>query len=251
VLLTTVGLLVEIEIYSDVVCPWCYLGKTRLERALATYPGEVTLRWRAFQLDPDMPHECQPLLGWLGQRFGGEERARQIMGHVTALAAAEGLSLDFDRALIANTFDAHRLLWFADQPETVVFGAGPDTQAELADALHRAHFTDGLDIGSMHTLVEIADQVGLDPDRTHQFLTSNEGTADVRAQIAHAHDVGITSVPTFVFAGKYAVTGAQETSTLRGVLDEVARREGMAPDMRSFIPGQRTTAAQQDDPSVA
>src|SRR6185369_16456646 len=155
VLLTTVGLLVEIEIYSDVVCPWCYLGKTRLERALATYPGEVTLRWRAFQLDPDMPHECQPLLGWLGQRFGGEERARQIMGHVTALAAAEGLSLDFDRALIANTFD-----------------------------------TDGLDIGSMHTLVEIADQVGLDPDRTHQFLTSNEGTADVRAQIAHAHDVG-------------------------------------------------------------
>jgi predicted DsbA family dithiol-disulfide isomerase len=251
VLLTTVGLLVEIEIYSDVVCPWCYLGQARLDAALASYDGEVTLRWRAFQLDPDTPHECQPVLDYIGRRLGGAERARQAVAHVSGLAAAEGLHLDFDRALIANTFDAHRLLWFADQPETVVFGAGPDTQQELADALHRAHFAEGRDIGSFETLVDIATELGLDPERVGQFLVSNEGTADVRAQIAHAHDVGITSVPTFVFAGKYAVTGAQETATLRAVLDEVSRREGMTPTLRSLIPNQRTTAAHEDDASIA
>jgi predicted DsbA family dithiol-disulfide isomerase len=242
---------VEIEIYADVVCPWCYLGKTRLEAALATYDGEVTVRWRAFQLDPDTPHECQPLLAWLGRRYGGLERARQMVAHVTEVAAADGLELDFERAVIANTFHAHRLLWFADQPETVVFGAGPDTQSELAEALQRAHFTLGRDIGSVAELVDVAAEVGLDPERTHQFLTSNEGTADVRAQIAHAHDVGITSVPTFVFEGRYAVTGAQDLATLRSVLQEVARREGMAPTVNSLIPKQRNTAPHEDDASVA
>jgi predicted DsbA family dithiol-disulfide isomerase len=239
---------VEIEIYSDVACPWCYLGKTRLEAALATFDAEVTLRWRAFQLDPDAPHECRPLLPWLAERFGGPDRARQSVARVTALARAEGLALDFDRAVIANTFDAHRLLWFADQPQTVLFGAGPDTQAEMADALHRAHFSEGLDIGSLDVLVAVAEQVGLEPDRVRAFLSCTEGTADVRAQIAHAHDVGITSVPTFVFAGKYAVTGAHEAATLRSVLAEVARREGLAPTLHTMIPSQRTAPAHEADP---
>jgi predicted DsbA family dithiol-disulfide isomerase len=242
---------VEIEIYSDVVCPWCYLGKTRLDAALATYDGEVTVRWRAFQLDPDTPHECRPLLPWLGERVGGIDRARQMMGHITSLAAADGLPLDFERALIANTFDAHRLLWFADQPETVFFGAGPDTQAELAEALHRAHFIDGLDIGSFDVLVDLAETAGLNGSRVRDFLASTEGTADVRAQIAHAHDVGITSVPTFVFAGKYAVTGAQDVATLRSVLAEVTRREGMTPTLRKLIPSQRTAHENENDPTVA
>src|SRR3954454_1050840 len=164
---------VEIEIYSDVVCPWCYLGKTRLEAALAAYDGEVTLRWRAFQLDPGASYRSEPLLGWLGGRFGGEERARQTIAHVSALAAAEGLHFDFDRAVIANTFAAHRLLWFADQPETVLYGAGPDTQPELAEALYRAHFTEGRGLGSFADLIDIAAGVTLDPARTRHFLTSN------------------------------------------------------------------------------
>jgi predicted DsbA family dithiol-disulfide isomerase len=240
---------VEIEIYSDVVCPWCYLGKARLEAALATFDAEVTVRWRAFQLDPDAPHECRPLMPWLAAKFGGIDRARQTVAHVTALARAEDLSLDFERAVIANTFDAHRLLWFADQPQTVFYGAGPDTQAEVADALHRAHFSEGRDIGSLDVLASVAEGAGLDPDRAREFLTSTEGTADVRAQIAHAHDVGITSVPTFVFAGKYAVTGAQETATLRSVLAEVARREGMLPTLNALIPNQRS-ASEQSDPNL-
>jgi predicted DsbA family dithiol-disulfide isomerase len=241
---------VEIEIYSDVVCPWCYLGKTRLEAALASFDGEVTLRWRAFQLDPDMPHDARPLLSWLGPRFGGEDRASQAMARVTALAEAEGLRLDMGRALIANTFAAHRLLWFADQPEAVVFGATAETQPELADALYRAHFCYGLDVSSYEVLTEQAEEVGLDGGRVWQLLTSNEGTADVRGQIAQAHDLGISSVPTFVFAGKYAVTGAQETATFRNVLAEVTRREGMAPTLDALIPNQRTAPAADDDTRV-
>jgi predicted DsbA family dithiol-disulfide isomerase len=247
---------VEIEIYSDVVCPWCYLGKRRLDAALASfdddpYAGEVTLRWRPFQLDPDAPRDGRPLLGWLGTRFGGEARARAAMAHVTSVGAAEGLRFDLDRATAGNTFDAHRLLWFADQPEAVFFGAFADTQPRLAEALHRAHFTEGLDICSHDVLASLAVEIGLEADRVRRLLGSNEGTADVRAQIAQSHDLGITSVPTFVFAGKYAVTGAQDPSVLRSVIDEVGRREGMVPTLRSLIPSQRPAPASEDDTRVA
>jgi predicted DsbA family dithiol-disulfide isomerase len=242
---------VEIEIYSDVVCPWCYVGKTRLELALSSFDGEVTWRWRAFQLDPSTPHDARPLLGWLGPKFGGEQQARQVMAHVTATAHAEGLRLDLDRALIANSFDAHRLLWLADQPETVLFGATADTQPELAEALHRAHFTDGLDIGSPDVLVNLAAEAGLDRERVRQYLASTEGIADVRAEIARAHDLGITSVPTFIFAGKYAVTGALETSAFSSALREVSQREGMHPTANPPIPNQRTAPATDDDSRVS
>jgi len=242
---------VEIEIYSDVVCPWCYLGKARLDAALASFDGDVVLRWRAYQLDPNAPHDCRPLIRWLGPRFGGEDRARQAMAHITATGAAEGLTFDFDRALSANSFDAHRLLWYADQPEAVFFGATADTQPELAEALHRAHFADGLDISSHDVLVSLAVEVGLEADRLWRLLSSTEGTADVRAQIAQAHDLGITSVPTFVLAGKYAVTGAQDADSLQSVLVEVARREGLAPALRSIVPSQRSSPASEDDSRVA
>jgi predicted DsbA family dithiol-disulfide isomerase len=241
---------VEVEIFSDVVCPWCYLGKTRLEAALTSFDSEVTLRWRAFQLDPDTPRTPQPLLTWLGAKFGGEQRARQMMAQVASTAAEVGLHLDFDRALITNSFDAHRLLWLADQPETVLLGATADTQPELAGILHRAHFTDGLDIGSPDVLVDLADEVGLDRASVRDYLMSNRGIADVRAEIARAHDLGITSVPTFIFAGKYAVTGAQDIATFGAVLREVAEREGMAPATTPPIPNQRTAPATDGDSRV-
>lgn len=241
----------EIEIYSDVVCPWCYLGTARLQRALATSDlhSDVVLRWRAFQLDPSAPSVGEPLLPWLAPRFGGVERARQVQAHVAALADAEGLHLDFDRALIANTFDAHRLLWFADQPEAVMFGATADTQPELAEALYRAHFTDGLDVSSHQVLAGLAADVDLDPDRVGDLLASTEGTADVRGQLAYGHDLGITAAPTFVFAGKYAVSGARDDFT--GILSEVARREHLTPTTSSLIPQQRRAPAADDDTRVS
>jgi predicted DsbA family dithiol-disulfide isomerase len=244
---------VEIEIYSDVVCPWCYLGKRRLEAALAASPlaDDVVLRWRAFQLDPTTPREGRPLISWLGPKFGGEDRARQTWSRVTALGAVEGIRIDFERAVIANTFDAHRLLWFADQPSSVLLGATADTQPELAEGLHRAHFTEGLDIGAHKVLSSVAASVGLDQLRVREMLASTDGTADVRAQMAQAQDLGITSVPTFIFAGKYAVTGAQDASTLAKVLAEVARREHLTPTVGTLVPQQRTAPAAEDDTRVS
>jgi predicted DsbA family dithiol-disulfide isomerase len=233
----------EIEVYSDVVCPWCYLGKARLDAALATYRGEAVVRWRAFQLDPGAGRE--PVVGRLARKFGSDEAARRAIARVTALGEAEGLTFDYDRAVSADTFDAHRLLWFADRPEAVLSGATADTQARLAEALHRAHFTDGLDLAAADVLASLAAEVGLAADRVRRLLASGEGYAEVRGQLAHARALGITAVPTFVFAGRYAVAGAQSADVLRSVLDEVARLES-APD-RPLIPGQRADDSCADD----
>ncbi len=242
----------QIEIYADVVCPWCYLGKRRLEAALARSPfaQDAILRWRPFQLDPDTPSAPQPRMAWLARRSGGPDAARVAAEQVLSVAAAEGLRFDLDRAIMTNTFDAHRLLWFADQPEAVFSGATADTQPELVEAMHRAHFTDGLDLGSPEVLVELAEDVGLDGDRVARLLSTREATADVRGQLARAYDLGITSVPTFVFSGTYAVTGAQDVRAMTSVLAEVARRERLAPTVASLIPQQRTAPAADDDTRV-
>ena len=239
---------VQIEIYADVVCPWSYLGKRRLEVALAGSPlgPEAILRWRPFQLDPDAPRTSQPLMTWLARRLGGPGNARAAADEVIRIGSAEGLTFDYDRAVIGNTFDAHRLLWFADQPEAVFFGATADTQPELVEALHRAHFADGLDLTDHDVLVALAAGVDLDPDRVAALLSSREGTADVRGHLARAYDLGITSVPTFVFAGTYAVTGAQDARAMTSVLAEVARRERLTPTAGALIPHQRTAVADGD-----
>jgi predicted DsbA family dithiol-disulfide isomerase len=206
---------VEIEIWADVVCPWCYMGKIRLEKALASYAGLVTVRYRPFQLDPRPVDVSTPLVDAMARRFGGSERVRQMFAHTAEVAAGDGLTLNFDRAVAANTLDAHRLVWFAGE-----HGRG----SEMLDAIYRAHFTDGVDLGSRPALAELAAGVGL--DGAAGFLADDDaGTAEVHASLAEARELGITGVPMFVFAGKYAVSGAQPPETLRSVLDEVERRE--------------------------
>ena len=213
----------HIDIYSDVVCPWCYIGKHRLEQALASYDGDVTIRYRPFQLDPRPVAEPRPLVEALADKFGGRERVEQMFAHTTRVAAEVGLTLRFDRAVSANTFDAHRLIWFADSRGKA---------ADMVERLYRAHFTDGIDVGSRSALATLAAEVGLDESEVREFLDSQLGRKEVAADLAAAHELGVTSVPTFVFAGKYAVTGAQEPATLRAVLDEVARREAAEAVLR-------------------
>ncbi|MFG2011086.1 DsbA family protein [Micromonospora sp. NPDC048868] len=206
----------EIEIYADVVCPWCYIGKRRLEQALEAYDGEVTVRYRPFQLDPSPVPEPRPLVDAMAAKFGGPDRVRQMFGQVTEVAAQIGLKLDFDRAVAANTFDAHRLVaWATDRGRA----------AETVDALYRAHFTDGVDVGSRDALAALAAEVGLDAAEARRFLDSGERVAELSAELATARQIGVTSVPTFVLAGRYAVTGAQEPETLLAALAEVDRRE--------------------------
>jgi predicted DsbA family dithiol-disulfide isomerase len=209
----------EIEIYADVVCPWCYIGKRRLEQALESYDGDVTVRYRPFQLDPSPVPEPRPLVEAMAAKFGGPDRARQMFGHVTEVAAGAGLKLDFDRAVAANTFDAHRLVsWATDRGRP----------AEMVDALYRAHFTDGVDVGSRDALAALAGEVGLDEAEARRFLDSDERVGELSAELATARQIGVTSVPTFVLAGKYAITGAQEPETLLAALAEVERRESAA-----------------------
>jgi predicted DsbA family dithiol-disulfide isomerase len=149
----------------------------------------------------------------------------------TAAGASAGITMNFSSALVANTFDAHRLIWFAGSPQAVPYGADADTQQHVVEALHAAHFTHGRDIADVDTLVAVAASVGLDAARVEKLLRSDEGVAEINAELSEARDLGVTSVPTFVFAGKYAVTGAQDPATLASVLDEVARRENLSPTL--------------------
>ncbi|TDC84115.1 DsbA family oxidoreductase [Micromonospora sp. KC606] len=206
----------EIEVYADVVCPWCWIGKRRLEEALESYDGEVTVTYRPFQLDPAPVTEPRPLLAALADKFGGPQRAESLASQVTQVAASVGVEMRFDHAVQANTFEAHRLIRFA---------AERGRSEQVIEALYRAHFTDGVDVGSRDALVTLAVVVGLDEAETRVYLASNEGRREVAADLSAARQLGVSSVPTFVLAGKYAVTGAQEPETLLAALREAAQRE--------------------------
>ena len=204
--------------WADVICPWCYLGKRRLEQALTEFPGDVKVTYRAYQLDSSPVPRPMPIKEAMAAKFGRSASADEMLAQVTAVAAGDGLTLDYDRAIAANTFDAHRLIAWA---------AGQDRQAEMLDALQRAHFQDGIDVGSHAALAGVAAGIGLDRASALAYLDSNAGTGAVNADLAEARELGITSVPTFVIDGKYAVQGAQETATLVAALEEITRREAV------------------------
>ncbi|MDG4822204.1 DsbA family oxidoreductase [Asanoa sp. WMMD1127] len=206
----------EIEIYADVVCPWCYIGKRRLEKALASYPRDVRVRYRPFQLDPSPVSHPEPTIEALARKFGGPARARQITEHTAKTAAMDGLEIDFAKSLTANTFDAHRVVRLADEE---------GKSGEMVEALYEAHFVDGVDVGSHAQLARLAGTIGLDEAAVAAYLESGGGADEVRAALAEARDLGITAVPMFIFAGKYGVSGAQEPATLLEVLAEVEKRE--------------------------
>ncbi|MBI5088237.1 MAG: DsbA family oxidoreductase, partial [Actinobacteria bacterium] len=159
----------DVEIWSDIVCPWCYIGKVRFERAVAEVADDIEVRWvyRPYQLDPRAPAgAATPVVDAYAAKFGGPERAQQIIQHVTSVAAAEGIEFRMDRALRANTFLAHRLMWLAE---------GSGHQHALKTRLLRAYFEDGLDIGDPDVLARCADEVGIAADRARAFLDSDEG----------------------------------------------------------------------------
>jgi predicted DsbA family dithiol-disulfide isomerase len=209
---------VNIEVWSDVVCPWCYLGKRRIETALHGFGGDATLTFRAYQLDPAPVPEALPLKQVMATKFGGAARAQEMFDHVTSIAAADGLTLRFERAVAANTFDAHRLIAWA---------AGQELQLNMIETLQQAHFADGVDIGSHTELARLAGSIDLDARAALAYLATPAGTEAVNADLTEARELGITSVPTFVIDRKYAIQGAQEPTALRSALEEIARREAV------------------------
>jgi predicted DsbA family dithiol-disulfide isomerase len=216
---------VSIDIYSDVVCPWCYIGKRRFEAGLAeaTADGDLgvdfDIEFKPFQLDPTAaPGVAGPVLDAYAQKFGGMEKAEQIIGHVTRTAAEDGLEFRMDRALRANTLLAHRLIWWTGRPDS------PVSQDAMKERLLQAYFIDGTHIGDAGALADCAADIGVDRDAAIAFLESSEGTAEVAAELDHARDAGITAVPTYVFQDQWAVPGAQDSATFAKVLRKMAER---------------------------
>lgn len=205
----------KVEIYSDIACPWCYIGERRFGRALAAFPqaGEVEVVFRPYQLDPGLPHAPSPLVDRLKDKFGA--RAEAAVRQVEAAGAQEGLTFRFDRAQAVNTLTAHRLLRLAERE----YGAA--AQRALAEKLFEAHFSLGADVADADTLADLAVAAGLERARVEAYLASGEGLREVQDEIAHAQRLGVRAVPTFVFDGKYAVQGAQPTSAFLQVLEEV------------------------------
>ena len=193
----------RVEIYSDIVCPWCFIGKRRWEKAIETagYANHVQVTWRPFQLNPTMPKSGMDRRTYLEAKFGGADARREIEERLAKAGVADGIMFAFDRiARTPNTFEAHRLMWFAQQHKR---------QDDLAEGLFHAYFSEGRDIGDGQTLVDVAAEIGLDRDATRQFLASDQGVEVVREEETAGHRLGIRGVPYFVLNGTYAISGAQ------------------------------------------
>ncbi len=211
----------QVEIWSDVVCPWCYIGKRRFERAVDELQGEIDIdvTYRPYQLDPTAsPGKSQPVFEAYAKKFGGPEQATAIIDRVTATAAEDGIEFHMDRALRANTLLAHRLLWLAELP------GSPVNQSDLKERLLRAYFVDGLDIGDPEVLADCAAEVGLPRQDAIDFLESERGRAEVASHLEQAADAGISAVPTFVINGQWAIPGAQDTDTFLNVFRRLGEK---------------------------
>ena len=207
-----------IDVWSDVVCPWCYIGEKRLEQALAQRPElAVEIRWQPFQLRPDMPAQGEPWGAFAFEKFGGIARAQAAFNQVTTVGREVGLEFNFDRVTSApNTVDAHRLILLAGE-----YGL----QWPLATALFAAYFSDGRNLNDHAQLVEIAVGVGLDGAAVRALLASDAKIADVQHNQESATQLGVQGVPFYVLDQRYAVSGAQPVGVFLRALDTAAREQ--------------------------
>lgn len=221
----------KVEIWSDVACPWCFIGKRRFEAAVAEFGHPVEVTYRSYQLDPSLPpHDPRSELDYLVVSKGmSREQVQAMLAQVTQVAASVGLSFDFDHLVVANSFTAHRLLQFAAQ-----FSKAP----ALKEALLAAHFEQGRDIGDPDTLVDLAASVGLDGEQAREVIMTKAYTDQVRADIAEARQVGVSGVPFFVFEDTYAVSGAQPTEVFVDVLRQVRQLTRPQPITLAQAPGE-------------
>ncbi len=205
----------RVEVWSDVACPWCYIGKRRLDAALSRFEHDqaVELRWRSFELDPSAPAVRElAYVDHLAAKYRvSVDEAEDMIDRMIEAGARDGVVLRFDRARPGNTFDAHRLLHLA---------ADRGVQHALKDRLLHATFTKGLTVSDVDVLVGLAEAAGLDGVEARSVLESDQYAADVRADEKRAAELGITSVPFFVFAGRLGVAGAQPPDLLLEVLQE-------------------------------
>lgn len=205
----------KVEIWSDVMCPFCYIGKRKFEQALAKFPQKdnIEIVWKSYQLSPDMKTDPSKSINqYLAENKGWTlEYAKQMNDYVTNMAAEVGLKYNMDKAVPANSFDAHRLSHLA---------AKHGLQDKMEEALFKAYFTDGKNTADKTTLLELGKQVGLDEAEVRKTLESNEYASNVKADIAEAQAIGVNGVPFFVFDRKYAVSGAQSPAAFLQTLEK-------------------------------
>ena len=191
----------QIDIYSDIVCPWCYVGKRRLERALTSVGRDVHVTWRPFQLNPTMPLDGMDRTTYLEAKFGSLEAFGRMEQQLLAAGSNEQISFAFEKIQrTPNTFAAHRLVWYAAQQLK---------QDEVMETLFRAYFLEGKDIGDVKTLVYVSAEAGLDRTKTEEFLASEKGAVEVKGEEAVGRRLGIRGVPYFVLDGSISISGAQ------------------------------------------
>jgi predicted DsbA family dithiol-disulfide isomerase len=206
------------------MCPWCYIGKRRLEAALERTSHELTIHWRPFQLDSTLPAEGKDRQLYLEEKFGSAEQASQIYSNVVNAGAVENIPFAFDKIKVSpNTLDAHRLIRWAG-------GAGPELQDRIVESLFQAYFIFGENIGDHDVLVRIADDAGMDCELVANLLDGDADKDLVRKEIELAHKMGVTGVPTFIVDNTYALVGAQPAEQLIAAIDEIAVRQNAVND---------------------
>lgn len=210
--------MIRLDIFSDPVCPWCYIGKANLDRALARHPDHpFRVEWHPFQLNPDMPRQGMDRAAYLEAKFGGRDRAQSAYAQVEAAAARAGITLEVAKVPFAsNTLDAHRLIHWAG-----IEGK----QNAMVDALFRAYWQEARNIGDPDTLAAIAGEVGMDAAAIARLLASDADRDDIAARDADARHKGVTAVPTFLIAQQYVVSGAQPPELWGQVIADLAGRE--------------------------
>lgn len=214
---------VKLDIVSDVMCPWCFVGKRRLEKALENIDSNISveINWLPFQLDATLPPEGKDRQLYLSDKFGGKENADKFYKTIKQAGDDEGIDFDFDAIKVSpNTLDAHRLIAWAGQQ-------GDEPQNQMVELLFKAYFQDGKNIGDHAVLTEIATKAGMDAEQVAARLKSEDGLLETRQAIDHAQQIGVSGVPCFIFDGKYGVSGAQAPETLAMAIKKIAAGEGL------------------------
>ncbi|MEM6823810.1 MAG: DsbA family oxidoreductase [Pseudomonadota bacterium] len=216
--------MIKLDILSDPICPWCYIGKAHLDRALEARPDHpFAIEWHPFQLNPEMPEGGMDRRAYLEGKFGGKQRAAEVYAPIADAAAGAGLEIAFEAiARTPNTLDAHRLIHWAGLE---------GRQTPVVSALFKAYFVAARDIGEHAVLLEIAAQVGLDAAMIARLLESDADRDDIAGRDAHARSRGVTGVPTFIVAQRHVVPGAQPPETWERVIDDLlAQVKSATPD---------------------
>jgi predicted DsbA family dithiol-disulfide isomerase len=208
---------IRIDIVSDVVCPWCYIGKRRLEKAMNTLSNQYDfeVEYQPFELNPDMPKEGVNQKEYLSKKFGGEARYDQITTHTTQTAATEGLKFDFSKQLVSpNTRDAHRIIFLSKEE-----GKQPETK----EAFMKAYFEEGVDLSKKENLIAVAAKAGLDKEKVKSWLDSDKGLAEVELSEQINYQRGVSGVPFYIINNKYGVSGAQPSEAFIDMLTQVGK----------------------------